>query len=97
METVLIPRPAVWALGKGEPWRPAVVDDEVVADVREAITDAIPLAGAVRAVDAVPGRRAEVAVVLSLEPGLDQAGLDDAVRSGPRGARGVGRHCRSCR
>ncbi len=80
METVLIPRPAVWALGKGEPWRPAVVDGAVVDDVRDAIADAIPLAGNVRAVDAVPGRGAEVAVVLSLEPGLDRAALDDVVR-----------------
>ena len=80
METVLIPRPAVWALGQGEPWRPAVVDGAVVADVRDAIADAIPVAGVVRAVDALPGRGAEVAVVLTLEPGLDRAGLDDAVR-----------------
>lgn len=80
METVLIPRPAVWALGKGEPWRPAVVDGAVSAEVREAIADAIPVAGVVRAVDALPGRGAEVAVVLSLEPGLDRAALDDVVR-----------------
>lgn len=80
MESVLIPRPAVWALGTGEPWRPAVVDGAVVDDVREAVADAIPLSGAVRAVDAVPGRGAEVAIVLSLEPGLDRAALDDVVR-----------------
>ncbi len=80
LETVLIPRPAVWALGSGEPWRPAVVDGVVVDDVKEAIADAIPTVGAVRAVDALPGRGAEVAVVLSLEPGLDRATLDDVVR-----------------
>lgn len=80
MEAVLIPRPAVWALGKGEPWRPAVVDGSVVDEVRDAIADAIPTVGAVRAVDALPGRGAEVAVVLSLVPGLDRAALDDVVR-----------------
>ena len=80
MESVLIPRPAVWALGSGEPWRPAVVDDAVVAEVRDAIADAIPVAGIVRAVDALPGRSAEVAVVLTLEPGLDRTAVDDVVR-----------------
>ena len=80
METVLIPRPAVWALGKGEPWRPSVVDGAVTAEVKDAISDAIPVAGAVLAVDALPGRGAEVAVVLTLEPGLDRAALDDVVR-----------------
>ncbi len=80
LETVLIPRPAVWALGSGEPWRPAVVDGVVVDEVREAIADAIPAVGVVRAVDALPGRGAEVAVVLSLEPGLDRTALDDVVR-----------------
>jgi len=80
MESVLIPRPAVWALGSGEPWRPTIVDGAVVAEVRDAIADAIPVAGIVRAVDALPGRGAEVAVVLSLQPGLDRAAVDDVVR-----------------
>lgn len=57
-----------------------MVDGVVVDDVKEAIADAIPTVGAVRAVDALPGRGAEVAVVLSLEPGLDRATLDDVVR-----------------
>lgn len=81
METVLIPRPAVWALGKGEPWRPAVVDGAVVPEVGEAITDAIHVGNEVRSVDVLPGRTAEVAVVLSLAPGLDRGAVDDAVRA----------------
>jgi hypothetical protein len=81
METVLIPRPAVWALGKGEPWRPAVVDATVAPEVGEAIADALHLGAVVRHVDVLPGRTAEVAVVLSLAPGLDRAAVDDAVRS----------------
>ena len=80
METVVIPRPAVWALGQGEVWRPAVVDGRVADDVREAIVDAIPVDGTIREVDAQQGRSAEVAVVLSLAPGLDKPSLDDAVR-----------------
>jgi len=80
MESVVIPRPAVWALGKGETWRPAVVDDRVADDVREAIIDAVPLDDEVRRIDAAPGRQAEVAVVVALVPGLARNAVDDAVR-----------------
>ncbi|WP_291380195.1 SseB family protein [Demequina sp.] len=80
MESVVIPRPAVWALGQGETWRPAVVDDRVVDDVRDAIIEAIPLGDDVRRIDAAPGRQAEVAVVVALVPGLPQGAVNDAVR-----------------
>ncbi|NUU17391.1 SseB family protein [Cellulomonas humilata] len=74
--TVLVPRPAVWALAQGERWRPAVTAGVVDPEVREAISAAVaPVAGVV-AVDAVTGTRAEVAVVVELVPGLDRAGLD---------------------
>ncbi len=79
-DSVVIPRPAVWALGQGEPWQPAVTDGVVAADVREAILDAVTLDEQVRGIDAVPGRTAEVAVVVSLVPGLDRGDVDDAVR-----------------
>jgi hypothetical protein len=80
MESVVIPRPAVWALGQGQPWRPAVVDGRIADDVREAIIDAVPLDEDVRRIDAAPGRQAEVAVVVALVPGLARAAVDDAVR-----------------
>ncbi|WP_159798679.1 SseB family protein [Puerhibacterium puerhi] len=81
---VTVPRPAVWALAQGKQWRPAlvptqdgiVVDDEVLAAVRLA---AEPVQHVVR-VGAQPGRTAEVAVVLALDPGLDRAGLDAVLR-----------------
>lgn len=81
---VTVPRPAVWALAQGKEWRPAlvptqdgiVVDDEVLAAVRLA---AEPVQHVVR-VGAQPGRKAEVAVVLALDPGLDRAGLDAVLR-----------------
>jgi SseB protein N-terminal domain len=78
--TVLVPRPAVWALAQGKPWRPALVPTEdgmeVDADVAAAVTEAVlPVDHVVRA-HAEPGRRAEVAVVLAIDPGLDRAGLD---------------------
>ncbi|WP_062384628.1 SseB family protein [Demequina iriomotensis] len=79
METVLIPRPAVWALGQGEPWRPAVADGAVVPEVRDAIVEAVELGDALTSVDAVPGRGAEVAVVLGLVAGLTRPEVDQIV------------------
>jgi len=79
METVLIPRPAVWALGQGVPWRPAVVDGAVARDIREAIAEAVEVDESLRAVDAVPGRGAEVAIVLRLVEGLTRPELDAVV------------------
>lgn len=72
MESVMIPRPAVWALGQGENWRPAVVDGTVVDEVGAAVRDAVPLDDQVHGLAAVPGRGAEVAIVVSLVPGLTQ-------------------------
>ncbi len=79
METVVIPRPAVWALGQGEPWRPAVAEGVVDEGVREAIAEAVTLDDALAAVEAVPGRNAEVAVVLRLVAGLQRAEVDGIV------------------
>lgn len=80
--TALVPRPAVWALAQGLEWRPALVpsgpDGDVVVDaeVAAAVADAAaPVQYVVRA-HAEPGRRAEIAVVLALDPGLDRTGLD---------------------
>ena len=84
METVLIPRPAVWALGQGEPWRPAVIAGRVDDAVRTAIADAIPVDDALVGVEAVPGRGAEVAVVLRLVPGLTQPEVDAVLERAQR-------------
>lgn len=80
-EAVVIPRPAVWALGQGEPWRPAVREGLVVPEIRQAVSDAIAGIAAVRGADAVPGRAAEVAVVLALVPGLAKQELDEVLRT----------------
>lgn len=80
-ESVVIPRPAVWALGQGVPWRPAVVDGVVVAQVREPIVEALERLGKVVAADAIPGSAAEVAVVITLVAGLARAELDEVVGS----------------
>ncbi|WP_414647889.1 SseB family protein [Cellulomonas sp.] len=81
--TVLVPRPAVWALAQQQEWQPAVIRtagvDAVDPRIRSAIGRAIGAVAGVLAVDTVPGRRAEVAAVLTLVPGLDRARLDDVL------------------
>jgi len=81
--TVLVPRPAVWALAQQQVWQPAVIrtngTDAVDLRVRAAIGRAVAGLTEVLAADALPGRRAEVAVVLTLTPGLDRARLDDVL------------------
>jgi hypothetical protein len=74
--TAVLPRPAVWALARGLGWRPAVVDGVVDPDVEAAVRTAVTAVPAVRGVHAEPGRHAEVAVVLTLVPGLDRRELD---------------------
>lgn len=74
--TVLVPRPAVWALAQGDPWTPAVADGVVAPEVARAVAEAIDGIGHVASVAAEPGRRAEVAVVLRIDSGLDRHGLD---------------------
>jgi len=86
--TVLLPRPAVWALAQQQPWEPAVGPDGVDPEIRAAIVSALSLLPGVVAVDAVAGTRAEVAVVVDLVPGLDRPGLD-AVLGEVNGALGA--------
>ncbi|GAA3215650.1 SseB family protein [Oerskovia jenensis] len=74
--TVLVPRPAVWALAQGKQWAPAVTDGTVAADVAAEIAGAVSGIEHVAAVRAETGRSAEVAVVLSIDSGLDRRGLD---------------------
>ncbi|WP_084076717.1 SseB family protein [Demequina sp. NBRC 110057] len=79
METVLIPRPAVWALGQGHAWQPAIEDGVVVADVVAAVRTAVTLDDALRGVDVTPGRGAEVTIVLRLVAGLSRPEVDTVV------------------
>ncbi|WP_298459798.1 SseB family protein [uncultured Cellulomonas sp.] len=74
--TAVLPRPAVWALARGERWHPAVVDGVVDREVAAAVADAVHGVPAVVEARAEAGRRAEVAVVLALAPGLDRVRLD---------------------
>ncbi len=74
--TVLVPRPAVWALAQGKEWEPAVADGVVAPAVQDAVASAVDGVPHVARAWAEPGRRAEVAVVLRIDAGLDRAGLD---------------------
>lgn len=74
--TVLLPRTAVWALAQQQGWRPAVLDGGVDADVTAAVRGALAGVPGVVSAGTEPGRRAEVAVVLTLVPGLDRTRLD---------------------
>lgn len=77
---VVVPRPAVHALAQGRAWTPAVQHGQVTDGVHEAVRAAVRHSAAqVLAVDVVPGRRAEVAVVLTLAAGLSRAALDRAL------------------
>lgn len=72
--TTVVPRPAVHALAAGRPWQPAVHDGVVAATVRDAVRRAATVPGVLDA-DVGPGRGAEVAVVLTIEPDLTRAAL----------------------
>jgi len=79
--TVQVPRTAVWALAHGETWRPALVPGPeggvvVDAEVAEELAVAALVVQGVRAAEALPGERAEVALRLGIDAGLDRAGLD---------------------
>lgn len=70
--TAVVPRPALWSLAQGIGWTPAPQD----ADVAAAVSAAATSVDGVLAASAEPGRRAELAVVLQVRPGLDRSGLD---------------------
>ena len=69
---VLVPRPAVWAIAQDHPWVPSPQHPDVVRAVT-ALADGEP--ELVRS-GCEPGRRAELAVVLAVAPGLSRERLD---------------------
>ena len=73
--SALVPRPAVWAIAQGRPWRPAVTDGVVDPEVADAVGAAVSGLPSVARVRTEPGRTAEVAVVLAIDSGLTRAQL----------------------
>jgi len=76
---VLLPRPAVWALAKQEPWTPAVHGGTVDQDVAAAVAGALSSIQPVVRADVEPGARAELAIVVTLAAGLDRGALENVV------------------
>ncbi len=69
---VLVPRPALWALAQDHPWVPSPRHPQVAAAVAGIAAAEPDVASAA----AEPGRRAELAVVLAVRPGLSRERLD---------------------
>lgn len=69
--SLVVPRPAVWALAQGRAWTPSPQDPEVAAAVR----DAVEREQDVEAVRCEAGESAELRVVLTVRPGLDREQL----------------------
>lgn len=65
-EPVIVPRPAVWALARGEEWVPALSDPAVVA----AVVEVVAAIDGVQRVEVLPGGRAEVKIGLAVVAGL---------------------------
>lgn len=70
---LVVTRPALWALAKGEPYVPFLADRPAVTRLVAALRAST---GVARTVHCEAGRRAEVAVVVTLPPGLGPADLD---------------------
>ncbi len=70
-DTFVVRRPALWALAQGRTWTPPEADGELLDAVVAALE---PISGVGR-VRLEPGRSAQTAVVIEVEPGLDQAAL----------------------
>lgn len=74
--TVLLGRPAVAALAQGRPWVPALDDLEIHRELADALRSVPGVVG----VRGERGRRAELAVVMRVRPGLGRSELDDLAR-----------------
>ncbi|WP_052436446.1 SseB family protein [Georgenia sp. SUBG003] len=73
--TVLVPRPAVWALAQQQPWTPSWADPELPGVAVEALRGITELLG----VRLERGSTAELRVVVAVRAGLGQDQLRDVV------------------
>ena len=71
---LVVPRPALWALARGESWTPILNDAAAMSEILTAVRASCEL---IRTADCVPGRRAEIAIVIALPPNLAPRDLDD--------------------
>ncbi len=70
--TAVLPRPALWALARGQEWVPATRDPEVAAAVRQAVNGVTDVVTA----QVTAGQRSEVRVALAVTRGLDRGALE---------------------
>lgn len=75
-----IPRPAVWALGQNIEWAAALQNGTVASEIVDAVTATVISHDLISQVDVLPGTRAEVAVAITLPPGLSRTGLNRVVQ-----------------
>lgn len=73
--TVVVPRPAVWALAQQQDWTPSWADETLPAVVTNALAGILELVG----VRLERGGQAELRVVLAMRKGLDADRLRDAI------------------
>ena len=72
--SVLVPRPAVWAIAQGRTWLPAVTGGVVDPEIVQEIVDGVPAVGSSHGCQRHLAH-AEVAVVLGIVAGLTRAEL----------------------
>jgi len=78
--TVLVPRPAVWALAQQQPWTPSWADPDLPGVAAEALRGITELLG----VRLERGSTAELRVVVAVRAGLDREQLGDVVARASR-------------
>lgn len=77
--SVLIPRPAVWAIAQQLPWEPAISDGVAAQEITDELQGLLLGIPDIARVSAAPGKTAEVAVVLGINPGLTRTQLDSVL------------------
>lgn len=77
--SVLIPRPAVWAIAQQLPWEPAIVSGTAAPEIVSELQEILAHIPDVASVGAEAGKTAEVAVVLRINPGLNRAQLNSVL------------------
>lgn len=74
-----LPRPAVWAIAKGQEWVPAIASGQVNAELLEELEKLVDLVSELSEVQVREGKRSEIAVWLFFEKGMTKSQLELAL------------------
>lgn len=74
-----LPRPAVWAIAKGQKWVPAIEAGKVNSDLLEELEKLVDLVSELSEVQIHKGKRSEIAVWLFFERGMTKSQLELAL------------------